>query len=109
MQLSAPSCLYDCLMRRSVSAIATRDNLVRQNLKPKRIRRVYNGLDPNIFERYDNPASRELLRKEFHIRADQPVIGIIGNVDYWKGQIVVVKAIEMVKGEIPRRKMPDRG
>ncbi len=56
---------------------------------------MYDGLDPAEFAAVQ-PV--EPLREAWDVRADQPVVGIIGNVRHWKGQETVVRAlIDVVK------------
>jgi len=37
------------------------------------------------------------IRDEFRISAEQPLIGIVGNLKRWKGQIIVVEAVNFLK------------
>ncbi len=62
---------------------------------PDNIRVLYDGLDPARVKPARTP---EVLRKEYGVRPDQPVIGIVGNIRVWKGQETVVRAlIEVLK------------
>lgn len=78
-----------------------RNNVLNSNLKARLAVRVYNGLDTEIVERCIEPAAIEDLRKEFKIAKGQPVVGITANIDRWKGQAVVLKAIKKVRQVYP--------
>ncbi len=67
-----------------------------QKLKPKRACRVYNGLDVTKFDGLYSPEQKEELRCEFNVGKDDLLIGMVGNIDYWKGQLVLVKATALV-------------
>jgi glycosyltransferase involved in cell wall biosynthesis len=65
-------------------------------LSPKLARRVYNGLDP---ERIKIPASaqqRERYRRELGLSGEDILIGIVGNISRFKGQLVFARAMRMV-------------
>jgi glycosyltransferase involved in cell wall biosynthesis len=66
------------------------DFMVKGGVSPDNIRVLYDGLDPNRVRPQRSP---EMLRKEFGVGPDQPVIGIVGNVREWKGQETVVRAL----------------
>lgn len=71
------------------------NHMVQQGLVPDNIRVFYDGIDPSArkVER-----SVEVLKKEYDVSSDQPVIGVVGNIREWKGQEVVVRAmIEVVR------------
>jgi glycosyltransferase involved in cell wall biosynthesis len=75
-------------------------NVVRQHLKPKRIRRVYDGIRVDAFHDIAPSASAQ-VKKEFGIADGQFAVGIVGNIIRWKGQLVVLQAIKEVKKVIP--------
>ena len=64
--------------------------MVQGGVAPDNIRVLYDGLDPKRVKPARTP---EVLRKEYGLRPDQPVIGIVGNVRVWKGQETVVRAL----------------
>lgn len=72
------------------------DYVIKQGLKPKRIRRVYNGLDADTFNKYCTPETRIRLREELGISRDTILIGMVGNIDFWKGQLVFAKAMDAI-------------
>jgi glycosyltransferase involved in cell wall biosynthesis len=77
-----------------------KENVIRQHLKPKNVRRVYDGIKVDAFHDID-PSVSAMVRKEFGIADGQFVVGIVGNIIRWKGQLVVLKAIKEVKKQIP--------
>jgi glycosyltransferase involved in cell wall biosynthesis len=77
-----------------------KDNVVRQRLRPKRIRRVYNGISIDSFQNTD-PSESGRIKKEFGVMDGQPLVGIVGNIIRWKGQLVVLQAIKEVKKTVP--------
>jgi len=70
--------------------------VIGQNLKPKKAYRVYNGLDVEKFEGLYSPEQREIIRQEFKVDKEKFFIGMVGNIDYWKGQLILVKAIHLI-------------
>jgi glycosyltransferase involved in cell wall biosynthesis len=80
---------------------AYKNIVVEQGLKPKRIRRVYNGLDTKKFRKYVSKNNRQRLREELRINQDTILVGMVGNIDYWKGQLVFVKALHALMHECP--------
>lgn len=78
-----------------------KNNVISQKLKVKLVRRVYNGLDSGMIERSVDHDVVNKLKEEFKITVAQPVVGITGNIDRWKGQAVVLKAIKKVKQVYP--------
>lgn len=77
-----------------------KDNVVQQGLKPKRLRRVYNGIRVDAFEN-SGPSGSDSIKKELGIAEGQPVVGIVGNIQRWKGQLVVLQAIRELKKTDP--------
>ena len=74
---------------------AIMDHMVARGVSPDNVRVLYDGLDPARVKPARTP---EALRKEYGVRPDQPVIGIVGNIRAWKGQETVVRAlIEVLK------------
>ena len=67
--------------------------ITEQGLKPKLACRVYNGLDLKEFEGQYSPDQKNQVRESFNVNDDDILIGMVGNIDYWKGQIVLVKAL----------------
>ena len=78
-----------------------KNNAIKQNLRAKHICRIYNGLDVEYILGKVDVNEQQKLRKDFGIEANQPVVGIVANIDSWKGQLVLVKAILQVKKTVP--------
>ena len=71
------------------------DHMVERGVPANKIRVMYDGLDPATIRADRSPA---VIREEYGINPDQPVVGIVGNIREWKGQETVVRAmIEVVK------------
>lgn len=67
-----------------------------EELKPKLACRVYNGLDLKEFEGKYSSEHRNQTRRNFDVNDDDILIGMVGNIIPWKGQIVLVKAMTHV-------------
>jgi len=65
-------------------------------LRPKRIKRIYNGLDTEKLEKYKSPEIRNSIRNSLGIKDDEILIGMIGNIHYWKGQMVFAQAMNII-------------
>lgn len=74
------------------------DNVRNEKLKPRIACRVYNGLDTSLYEQYRSPEVRDRIRRELGVKEGEILIGMVGNIDYWKGQIVFVRAIKEILG-----------
>jgi len=59
---------------------------------------IHNGVDLSQFTRYYDAAQ---VRKEFHCKPDEPLIGLIGRIDWWKGHDYFLEAIAQVANQIP--------
>jgi glycosyltransferase involved in cell wall biosynthesis len=71
-------------------------NVLNENLKPKHACRVYNGLDTSMLDEFRSPEDQRRLREELGVKEDEVLIGMVGNIDYFKGQIVFIKAMHEV-------------
>jgi glycosyltransferase involved in cell wall biosynthesis len=78
---------------------AVRDYMVQHGMSGERVTVMYDGLDVSQLRPERSP---EEIRRVFQIEADQPVLGIVGNIRHWKGQEVVVRAMSLVRGRYPR-------
>lgn len=67
-----------------------------QALKPKIACRVYNGLNIKQFDALHSSKIKNLVRRDLGVKNEDILIGMVGNIDYWKGQIVLVKAMSLV-------------
>lgn len=66
------------------------DHMIERGVSSDNIRVMYDGLDP---KRINVARAAETIREEYHIRPNQPVVGIVGNIREWKGQETVVRAM----------------
>lgn len=83
-----------------IVAISTtiRDDLVSRGAPVDRIRLIHDGIDPTRIKANVEPAS---IRASLGIPSDAPLIGIVGNVKQWKGQHVVVDAMQIINRTRP--------
>jgi glycosyltransferase involved in cell wall biosynthesis len=101
-----PCSLQTKLFVRCLDAIISvsdsyKNNVIRQKLKVKRIERVHNGIDIQQFKTNSQPELKDQLKQELNLEENQPIVGIIGNIDRWKGQHIVLQAIKRVKRQYP--------
>ena len=68
-----------------------------QGLNARRLLTIYDGIDCTAFR----AGGREAIRREFGIPADAPVAGIVGHIQEWKGQHLVVEAIAQARRRFP--------
>ena len=94
---SRQSKLFSRLLNATISVSdAFLQNVLNENLKPKHACRVYNGLDTSMLDEFRSTVDRRRLRDELDVREDEILIGMVGNIDYFKGQIVFVEAMHEV-------------
>lgn len=77
---------------------AVADNLRRHGVREERILRINDGLDA---ARIAQQETADSVRNRFGISNDRPVIGIVGNIKPWKGQHVVMEALEQLLPRFP--------
>jgi L-malate glycosyltransferase len=75
-------------------------NVLLQKLKPCMVKRVYDGIRADNFDCIV-PSDVEKIRIEFGLASGAATVGIVGNIIRWKGQDVVLRAIEEVKRYFP--------
>jgi glycosyltransferase involved in cell wall biosynthesis len=80
---------------------AARENLIAHGLPPERCTTVHNGIDPDEF-RASIARSPQAVRRELGIPDDRVVVGNAGMIKEWKGQFVLVQAIEKLWRAHPR-------
>jgi glycosyltransferase involved in cell wall biosynthesis len=56
---------------------------------------VHNGIDPAPFDAIDEGKARQALRAEIGV-ADAPLVGVFSRLAHWKGQHVLVDALQSV-------------
>ena len=64
--------------------------MIDQGVAADNIRVMYDGLDPS---RFTAAQPGDAVRAAWDVRANQPVIGIVGNIREWKGQDTVARAL----------------
>ena len=77
---------------------AVRDNCVAHGLGCLPLVTIPNGLDPSAIAVTRTSAE---VRGEYNIGPEQPLVGIIGNIRWWKGQEIVVRALGLLRDEFP--------
>lgn len=77
------------------------DDLLRQGaVRSERSIVIHDGIDPDdIVSRVRRSPSD--VRSEFGVAPDDPLIGIVGNIKEWKGQVVVIRAVHLLKEKYP--------
>jgi glycosyltransferase involved in cell wall biosynthesis len=68
-----------------------------RRVRTRRFVTIYDGIDP---ARFVTGGGAE-VRHEFGIPADAPLVGIVGHVQEWKGQLLVAEAVARARREIP--------
>jgi glycosyltransferase involved in cell wall biosynthesis len=61
---------------------------------------LYDGIDQNAFRNRIKKNTNE-IKKEFGVGPDAPFIGMIGNLQRWKGQFVIIKAVHQLIRTFP--------
>ncbi|HWP65305.1 MAG TPA: glycosyltransferase family 4 protein, partial [Candidatus Limnocylindria bacterium] len=87
--------------RRVDVCIGMTDDIVRHfqrlGLRPRRWVTIYDGIDVAEFA----PGGGAAVRAEFGIPADAPLVGIVGHLQEWKGQRLVVEAVAQARRTYP--------
>ena len=74
------------------------DHMIAGGVSPHNVCVMYDGLDAGAIVP-QRPA--DVVRKEWDVTPDAPVIGIVGNIREWKGQDIVVRALADVVAAHP--------
>lgn len=77
---------------------AVRDNLLCLGVDSGKLRTIWNGLDPVEMK---VGKDRDAILAEFGLPRSARLVGMVGNIREWKGQAVVVEAMETVAREFP--------
>lgn len=77
---------------------AIRDNMLRLGLNYPNITVIHCGIN---LERYQIKEQPSDLRKKYKIADGVPVIGVVGNIKFWKGQETIVRATALIKKHHP--------
>lgn len=80
---------------------AVKRNLEKHKIDPQKLILIYNGLDPLKFIPQKDPLK---LRKDLCISSSTPLIGVVGNIKYWKGQETMVRAMKKILQSVPEVK-----
>jgi glycosyltransferase involved in cell wall biosynthesis len=82
-------------------AISMTDEIARhyqdRRVHARRFVTIYDGIEPGRFVTGGGAA----VRREFGIPDDAPVVGIVGHVQEWKGQLLVAEAVARARKAIP--------
>jgi len=73
-------------------------DISRQNLKAEKLKIVYDGID---FSSFKISMDAKSIREFYSIDTTDPVVGVVGNIKQWKGQEVVVRAVNILKKTLP--------
>ena len=79
---------------------AARDNLIAQGLLETRCTAIHNGINMDALRRQIRRSPAE-VRASIGIEPGRPIVGLAGMIRPWKGQMVLVRAMERVKALRP--------
>jgi glycosyltransferase involved in cell wall biosynthesis len=79
---------------------AAKDNLLANGLLADRCTAIHNGINMDALRRQITRRPEE-VREALGIEADRAIVGLAGMIRPWKGQMVLVKAMERVKDSHP--------
>jgi glycosyltransferase involved in cell wall biosynthesis len=82
----------------AVSETVKHDILKYDGLSEDKVTVIYNGIDTVRFSDVDG----SIIRKEFNIQSDIPIVGTIGRLTLQKGQKYLIEAISLVKKRFPQ-------
>jgi glycosyltransferase involved in cell wall biosynthesis len=94
---------FDKLLTRFVSAFIyiskhQAKHYIAQGIPRSKGKVIHNGIDMSKFAHSFDDA---LIRKEFNCKSGEPLIGLVGRIDWWKGHEYFIEAIARVAREIP--------
>jgi len=78
--------------------------IITYKLPVKKLVRIYNGLNVKLFDDAVDLERVRILKEQYGLINVEHVVGIVGNIDIWKGQLIVVKAIYELKRHYPNIK-----
>lgn len=90
--------MYDYILGMSLS---TRDNLKSLGIDLSNYTTFYDRIDADEFRKRMKRRPED-IRKEFNLTDKQVVIGIVGNLQRWKGQLTVVDAVQLLSKKYPQ-------
>jgi glycosyltransferase involved in cell wall biosynthesis len=93
----------DRFLSRWITVAITMTDEIAEHYRSRRVhaRRfvtIYDGIDP---ARFGSGGGGPAVRHELGIPEGAPVVGIVGHVQEWKGQLVVAEAVARARREIP--------
>jgi glycosyltransferase involved in cell wall biosynthesis len=68
-----------------------------KGVRARRFLTIYDGIDCEAFA----PGGGAAVRREFGIPAEAPLVGIVGHLQRWKGQLLVVEAVARARARHP--------
>ncbi|MGH7894771.1 MAG: glycosyltransferase family 4 protein, partial [Candidatus Binatia bacterium] len=68
-----------------------------RGLHAQRFLTIYDGIDCEQFA----PGGGAAVRREFGVSPDAPLVGIVGHLQQWKGQLLVVEAVALARERCP--------
>lgn len=77
---------------------AIHDNMIKKGVGYPQSEVIHCGID---LSRYRIKATPAQLRERHSIGSKDPVIGVVGNIKYWKGQDTIVRATGIIKEKYP--------
>ena len=92
-RLVAPRVAASVCMTRAIE-----EHCRRQGVCPPEYNVVYDGLDLDAFQ---PTRGRADVREELGIDISAPVVGVVGNIQEWKGQMVLLEAMVEVRKRYP--------
>jgi glycosyltransferase involved in cell wall biosynthesis len=73
------------------------DHVKSRGVRARRFLTVFDGIDVAPSQ----PGSGAGIRREFGIPADAPMVGIVGHIQDWKGQLLAVEAVARARKQVP--------
>jgi glycosyltransferase involved in cell wall biosynthesis len=77
---------------------AVRDNLKEHSIDSGNLVTIYNGIDPGVVSVSSEAA--DILRYQ-GINPGTRVVGVIGNIKFWKGQETMIRALPLILQDVP--------
>ena len=77
-----------------------RDHMIAQGIHPHVAITVHDGIDADTFYKKVKKTRQEMIQ-EFGIQSDAVAIGLIGNIREWKGQELLIDALNIVQKTHP--------
>ena len=78
---------------------AVRKHCLEHGIQGRQTEVIYDALDESAFQPQRDPLD---IRSELGIEPDAPCVGVIGNIQEWKGQLVFVEAMAEVIRKVPQ-------